>query len=58
MFVGKTETKNRYIGFMFEVLVFVYENYWRGDACPELEQLGRKLNAVGFNLEDIQQALS
>ncbi len=56
MFVGKTETKNRYIGFMFEVLVFVYENYWRGDACPELEQLGRKLNAVGFNLEDIQQA--
>ncbi|MDB5874544.1 MAG: hypothetical protein JWQ07_3986, partial [Ramlibacter sp.] len=21
---------------MFEVLVFVYENYWRGDACPEL----------------------
>ena len=43
---------------MFEVLVFVYENYWRGDACPELEQLGRKLNAVGFNLEDIQQALS
>jgi Smg protein len=58
MFVGKTETKNRYIGFMFEVLVFVYENYWRGDACPELEQLGRKLNAVGFSVEDIQQALS
>ena len=47
-----------YIGSMFEVLVFVYENYWRGDACPELEQLGRKLNAVGFELEDIQQALS
>ena len=43
---------------MFEVLVFVYENYWRGDACPELEQLGRKLSAAGFELEDIQQALS
>ena len=28
-----------YIGFMFEVLVFVYENYWRRDACPELQQL-------------------
>ncbi|HEX2546536.1 MAG TPA: DUF494 family protein, partial [Ramlibacter sp.] len=28
---------------MFEVLVFVYENYWRGDACPELHQLERKL---------------
>ena len=47
-----------YIARMFEVLVFVYENYWRGDACPELEQLGRKLNAAGFELEDIQQALS
>jgi Smg protein len=47
-----------YIESMFEVLVFVYENYWRGDACPELEQLGRKLSAAGFDLEDIQQALS
>ncbi len=34
---------------MFEVLVFVYENYWRGDACPEPEQLGRKLSAQGFD---------
>ncbi|MFL6692705.1 MAG: DUF494 family protein [Ramlibacter sp.] len=42
---------------MFEVLVFVYENYWRGDACPELEQLGRKLSAQGFEPEEIQQAL-
>ena len=47
-----------YIESMFEVLVFVYENYWRGDACPELEMLGRKLSAAGFNVEDIQQALS
>jgi Smg protein len=43
---------------MFEVLVYVYENYWQGDACPELEKLGRKLRAVGFDIEDIQQALS
>ena len=42
---------------MFEVLVFVYENYWRGDACPELEQLGRKLSAHGFEPDEIQQAL-
>ena len=42
---------------MFEVLVFVYENYWRGDACPEPEQLGRKLSAQGFEPEEIQQAL-
>ena len=42
---------------MFEVLVFVYENYWRGDACPELEQLGRKLSAHGFEAEEINEAL-
>jgi Smg protein len=42
---------------MFEVLVFVYENYWHGDACPELHQLGRKLSAVGFEADDISQAL-
>ncbi len=47
----------RYIKRMFEVLVFVYENYWRGDACPELSQLGRKLSAVGFDDEEIEQAL-
>ena len=42
---------------MFEVLVFVYENYWRGDACPELEQLGRKLSAHGFEADEINEAL-
>ncbi|MEO6017091.1 MAG: DUF494 domain-containing protein [Polaromonas sp.] len=42
---------------MFEVLVYVYENYWQGDACPELHQLGRKLTAVGFEAEEIQAAL-
>lgn len=42
---------------MFEVLVFVYENYWRGDACPELEQLGRKLSAHGFEADEINDAL-
>jgi Smg protein len=41
---------------MFEVLVFVYENYWRGDACPELQQLGRKLTAVGFEADEIQRS--
>jgi Smg protein len=42
---------------MFEVLVFVYEHYWRGDACPELQQLGRKLTAHGFDADEIQDAL-
>ena len=43
---------------MFEVLVFVYENYWRPDACPEHEQLTRKLSAVGFESEEIEDALT
>lgn len=42
---------------MFEVLVYVYENYWRGDACPGLQQLGRKLSAHGFEPEEIHDAL-
>ena len=48
---------SRLYWYMFEVLVFVYENYWRGDACPELEQLGRKLSAHGFEAEEINEAL-
>lgn len=46
-----------YIEDMFEVLVYIYENYWQGDACPELARLGRKLTAVGFEAEHIQEAL-
>lgn len=42
---------------MFEVLAFVYENYGYGDACPELPALQRKLNAVGFEDDEIQDAL-
>ena len=42
---------------MFEVLVYVYENYWQGDACPELHHLGRKLTAAGFEADEIQAAL-
>lgn len=43
---------------MFDVLVFVYENYWRGDDCPEPQQLGRKLSAVGFGSAEITAALA
>ncbi|RYG13354.1 MAG: DUF494 domain-containing protein [Burkholderiales bacterium] len=42
---------------MFEVLVYVYENYWQGDACPDLHQLSRKLAVAGFEPEEIQAAL-
>jgi Smg protein len=43
---------------MFDVLVFVYEHYWRGDACPELQQLERRLSAHGFEAEQIHEALT
>lgn len=43
---------------MFDVLVYLYENYWRPDACPDHEQLSRKLSAVGFEHEEIEEALS
>ncbi|HEX4510626.1 MAG TPA: DUF494 domain-containing protein [Burkholderiaceae bacterium] len=42
---------------MFDVLVYLYENYWRPDACPDHEQLSRKLTAVGFESDEIQEAL-
>ena len=42
---------------MFEVLVYLYENYWRPDACPDHQQLSRKLSAVGFESDEIQEAL-
>lgn len=42
---------------MFEVLAFVYENYWGGEACPALPTLQRKLNAVGFDHREVIAAL-
>jgi Smg protein len=43
---------------MFEVLVYLYENYGRPDACPAHDQLTRKLSAVGFESDEIEDALS
>lgn len=48
----------RYIDSMFDVLVFVYENYYTGDSCPEPAHLERKLNAVGFESDEIDDALT
>ncbi len=42
---------------MFEVLVYVYENYWQGAACPVSDRLGRKLTAAGFDVDEIRDAL-
>ncbi len=43
---------------MFDVLVYLYENYWRPDACPDHDQLTRKLSSVGFESDEIEEALS
>ena len=48
----------RYHDRMFDVLVYLYENYWRPDACPDHEQLTRKLSSVGFESDEIEEALS
>jgi Smg protein len=42
---------------MFEVLVYLYETYYRPDACPEPEALVKKLSAIGFDDDEITQAL-
>lgn len=43
---------------MFDVLVYLYENYWRPDACPDHAQLTRKLSAMGFESDEIEEALT
>lgn len=43
---------------MFDVLVYLYENYWRPDACPDHAQLTRKLSAIGFESDEIAEALT
>jgi Smg protein len=43
---------------MFDVLVYLYETYGRSDACPNHDQLTRKLSSVGFESDEIEEALS
>lgn len=42
---------------MFDVLVYLYETYYRPEACPDSEALVKKLSAVGFEEEEISKAL-
>ena len=43
---------------MFDVLVYLYETYYRPDACPDAVALARKLSAVGFEEDEISEALT
>ena len=42
---------------MFEVLVFLVDNYFDGESCPDPEMLELKLKAAGFDGEEIGDAL-
>ena len=42
---------------MFEILVYLFENYYQGEPCPDPGTLARKLTDAGFGDEDITDAL-
>ena len=42
---------------MFEIFVYLFENYFYVEACPEPDKLARKLSAAGFEEEEISEAL-
>jgi len=42
---------------MFDILVYLFENYYTPQACPDADVLAHKLAAAGFEHEDIDEAL-
>lgn len=42
---------------MFDILVYLYETYYRPEACPDPEALAKKLCAVGFDEGEISEAI-
>lgn len=43
---------------MYDVLVYVYENYFTPATCPKPEDLAVRLMAAGFEHDDIHDAMS
>ena len=43
---------------MFDILVFLFENYFHSGAYPDQETLSKRLSAAGFDSRDISQALT
>ena len=43
---------------MFDVLVYLYENYGALNACPDGDALTRKLAAAGFDADEITDAIA
>ncbi len=42
---------------MFEVLVYLFENYYQSENYPDQDTLARKLTAAGFENDEITEAL-
>ncbi len=42
---------------MFDILVYLFENYYHTDLRPDQDVLARKLTAAGFEHDDITDAL-
>ena len=42
---------------MFDILVYLFENYYHADLYPDQDALARKLTAAGFEHDDISDAL-
>ncbi|HUH39621.1 MAG TPA: DUF494 domain-containing protein [Castellaniella sp.] len=42
---------------MYDILVYLFETYYTPQACPKAEVLASKLAAVGFEHDDIDEAL-
>ncbi|MBV6409310.1 MAG: DUF494 domain-containing protein [Burkholderiales bacterium] len=47
----------RHAAAMFDILVYLFENFFHADAYPEPEQLALKLSAAGFEYDEINEAL-
>lgn len=43
---------------MFDILIFLFENYFDAGNYPDSDKLALKLNAAGFEEEDITQAVA
>ncbi len=43
---------------MFDILVYLFENYYQSDLDPDEDLLARKLSAAGFGRDDISDALT
>jgi Smg protein len=42
---------------MFDILVYLFENYYTPQACPAADVLAKRLAAAGFEHDDIDDAL-